>query len=241
MKLEILGDRRRPKILLIHPSVADSRCFAPLFPYLEDYCLILPTLGGHDITSSDDYRGARAEAQALYQALTANGISALHALCAESLGCVVGWELLQMQRLKIRRIVFDGAPFAQFGTFTRLINFSMTMLLVRRAQRTPEKLQMIDERYPEVGSSMKEVLAHYRLPTVKRIVHDALGGVQLQADVLVATDDLLMLYGSEDPFRRGLDCLRDASVPFRQMILEGYDHCAYPLKEPEAFCRLLTE
>lgn len=152
MKLDIIGDRRPPKILLIHPSVADSRCFAPLFPYLEDYCLILPTLGGHDITSSDDYQGARAEAQALYQALTANGISALHALCAESLGCVVGWELLQMQRLKIRRIVFDGAPFARFGTFTRLINFSMTMLLVRRAQRTPEKLQMIDERYPEVGS-----------------------------------------------------------------------------------------
>lgn len=57
MKLDIIGDRRRPKILLIHPSVADSRCFAPLFPYLEDYCLILPTLGGHDITSSDDYRG----------------------------------------------------------------------------------------------------------------------------------------------------------------------------------------
>lgn len=46
MKLDIIGDRRRPKILLIHPSVADSRCFAPLFPYLEDYCLILPTLGG---------------------------------------------------------------------------------------------------------------------------------------------------------------------------------------------------
>ena len=133
-----------------------------------------------------------------------------------------------MQRLKIRRIVFDGAPFARFGAFTRLINFSMTMLLVRRAQRTPEKLQMIDERYPEVGSSMKEVLAHYRLPTVHRIV-------------LAVTDDLLMLYGSEDPFRRGLDCLRDAGVPFRQMILEGYDHCAYPLKEPEAFCRLLTE
>ena len=95
MKLEILGDRRRPKILLIHPSVADSRCFAPLFPYLEDYCLILPTLGGHDIASSSDYQGARAEAQALYQALTANGISSLHALCAESLGCVVGWELLR--------------------------------------------------------------------------------------------------------------------------------------------------
>ena len=227
MKLDIIGDRRRPKILLIHPSVADSRCFAPLFPYLKNYCLILPTLGGHDITSSDDYQGARAEAQALYQALTANGISALHALCAESLGCVVGWELLQMQRLKIRRIVFDGAPFARF--------------LVRRAQRAPEKLQMIDERYPEVGSSMKEVLAHYRLPTVKRIVHDALGGVRLQVDARVATDDLLMLYGSEDPFRRGLDCLRDAGVPFRQMILEGYDHCAYPLKEPEAFCRLLTE
>ena len=241
MKLEILGDRRRPKILLIHPSVADSRCFAPLFPYLKNYYLILPTLGGHDIASSDDYRGARAEAQALYQALTANGISALHALCAESLGCVVGWELLQMQRLKICRIVFDGAPFARFGAFTRLINFSMTMLLVRRAQRTPEKLQIIDERYPEVGSSMKEVLAHYRLPTVKRIVRDALGGVRLQVDARVATDDLLMLYGSEDPFRRGLDCLRDAGVSFRQMILEGYDHCAYPLKEPEAFCRLLTE
>lgn len=74
-----------------------------------------------------------------------------------------------------------------------------------------------------------------------RIVRDALGGVRLQVDARVATDDLLMLYGSEDPFRRGLDCLRDAGVPFRQMILEEYDHCAYPLKEPEAFCRLLTE
>ena len=241
MKLDIIGDRRRPKILLIHPSVADSRCFAPLFPYLEDYCLILPTLGGHDITSSDDYRGARAEAQALYQALTANGISALHALCAESLGCVVGWELLQLQRLEIRRIVFDGAPFAQFGVCTQLANFSMTMLLVRRAQRAPGKLQMIGERYPEVGSSMKEVLAHYRWPTVMRIVQDAMSGVRLSADALAATDDLLILYGSKDPFRRGLDHLRAAGVPFRQMIMEGYDHCAYPLKEPEAFCRLLTE
>ena len=241
MKLDIRGDRRQPKILLIHPSVADSRCFAPLFPYLENYCLILPTLGGHDVTTPVDYQGARAEAQALYWALTAHGISSLHALCAESLGCVVGWELLQMQRLKIRRTLCDGAPFVRFGTFTRLTNLGMTMLLVRCAQRAPEKLRMIDERYLEVGDAMKEVLAHYRWPTVRRIVRDAMGGVQSPTDMLGITGDLLIMYGSKDPYRRGLAFFEATGVPFRRMVMEGYDHCTYPLKEPEVFCKLLTE
>lgn len=125
MKIDVRGDRSLPKILLIHPSIADSRCFEPLFPYLEEFCLLLPTLGGHNISDSSIYTGARAEAEALIAGLEAMGISYLHAVCAESLGCVVAWEILQARRLEIRKTIFDGAPFARFHFLVRLLNLSL--------------------------------------------------------------------------------------------------------------------
>lgn len=241
MKIELQGDRSLPKILLIHPSVADSRCFEPLFPYLKNFCLILPTLGGHNIFDSSDYKGAKAEADELLKELESNGVSSVHTMCAESLGCLIGWELLLSRKLRIRKIIFDGAPFGRFSAVTRQLNYWLTMRLVRRCRKKPEKMKIIDKTYPQVAATMKQVLAHYTKKTVKNIVRDAMTGVKASPGAVTPGDHLIVMYGSKDPYIRGMKIFEDAGYPIEPVIKAGYGHCTYVLTEPAAFCQILVE
>ncbi len=241
MKIEIRGEGSQPVIMLLHPSVADSRCFEPLFPYLTDFCLILPTFGGHDVSDDSLYKGAEAEAAELLKELKSRGISDIHTMCGESLGCRIGWEILLSRKLSIRKTVFDGAPFSRFNAATRRLNYWMTMLLVRRCRKNPEKMKAIDEAYPQVASSMKQVLAHYTGKTVKNIVRDAMAGVEAPPGAIVPQDRLTVVYGSEDPYIRGMEFFENAGYPVKSVIKDGYGHCTYPLAAPEDFCRILVE
>lgn len=239
MKVDFLGDRSKPKILLIHPSVADSRCFAPLFPYLREFCLVLPTLGGHNVCDDSVYMGGKAEAEALLSELEANGITSLHAMCAQSLGCIVGWEILLSRRLKIGKTVFDGAPFGRFNVVTRFLNYLLTLHLVRQCRKNPEKMKFLDETYPQVSDCMKEVLAHYTKNTVKNVVRDAMTGVRPLSGAIVAEDHLTVIYGGKDPYIRGRKFFEEAG-PATFLILESLGHCAYLLQEPEKYCSLIA-
>ncbi len=241
MKIEILGDRNLPNVLLIHPSVADSRCFEPLFPYLKDFCLILPTLGGHNIFDESIYKGAAVEAGELLNELERNGISSLHAMCGVSIGCLIGWELLLSRKLSIRKSIFDGAPFGRFNAVTRELNYWLTLLLVRRCRKRPEKMKFIDESYLQVASSMKQVLAHYTHRTVKNVVRDAMIGVKTSPNAITSEDRLIVMYGSKDPYIRGMKFFENVGYPIEPVIKDGYGHCAYLLAEPIDFCRMLVE
>lgn len=240
MKLEIRGDIHQPKILFIHPSVADSRCFEPLFPYLEDFCLLLPTLGGHNISDDSVYAGAKEEARELLKELETRGISNLHAMCAESLGCIVGWEILLSQEIKIQKIIFDGAPFGRFNIITRCLNYWATMFLVRKCRKHPNKMKTIDEAYPQVASSMKQVLAHYTGRTVRNIIKDAMTGVEVSPNAVTSKEHLIVMYGSQDPYIRGLKYFENTGYLFTPVIKDGYGHCTYILKETKDFCQMIS-
>ncbi len=241
MKVDIFGDRTLPKILLIHPSVADGRCFEPLYPYLKEYCLIVPTLNGHNIEDDSVYSSAKEEAQQILSFLLSNGITELHCMCAESLGCVVGWEILISRKLQIRKTVFDGAPFARFNATIRFLNYWMTIYLVQQCRKHPDKLKSIDETYPQVGDSMKQVLAHYSKQTIRNIVSDAMKGVEPVPDAVYPSDNLIVMYGSKDSYIRGLKFFEDAGYPFTRMVKDGYAHCTFILNETENFCKIITE
>lgn len=241
MKFEILGNRMLPKILLIHPSVADGRCFEPLFPYLKEYCLVVPTLNGHNIEDDSVHGGAKEEANQILLFLLSNGITELHCLCEESLGCVIGWEILLSRKLQIRKTVFDGAPFARFHAGIRFLNYWMTVYLVYQCRKNPDKLKSIDETYPQVGDSMKQVLAHYSKQTIRNIVSDAMSGVNPVPNAIHPSDNLIVMYGSKDSYIRGLKFFEDADYPFVPLIKDGYAHCTFILHEPESFCNIIAK
>lgn len=240
MKIEIRGDRKLPKILLIHSSITDSRCFEPLFPYLEEFCLILPTLGGHNISDDSIYKGAELEAEELMAGLEDMGISSLHTMCGESLGCVVAWEILKARRLTIRKTVFDGAPFSPFKLHVRLINYFMTMSMVRKCRKDPSGLKAADKLYPQVADTIKQVIAHYSGRSVRNVIRDAMGGVEAASGVVTEKDQLVVMYGEDDPYIGGMDFFKNGGYPFTPVVLKGYGHCDYVLKRTEDFCKMIT-
>lgn len=241
MKIDVRGDKGLPKILLIHSSIADSRCFEPLFPYLEEFCLLLPTLGGHNITDSSIYTGAKSEAEALIAGLESMGISSLHAMCGESLGCVVAWEVLLTRKLEIRKTVFDGAPFARSNFPVRLLNYLLTMRMVKQCRKNPDRLKAADEMYPQVADSIKQVIAHYTGKTARNVINDAMGGVKIIPNAVTEKDRLVVMYGENDPYIRGMEFFKNAGYPFTAAVMKGYGHCDYLLKSPEDFCKMITE
>jgi pimeloyl-ACP methyl ester carboxylesterase len=98
-------------IPLIHPAKCDGHCFEGLYPYLQGYHIICPTLNEHNLAHKSTYESYHKEADAISAYLKAQGISSLKAVAGLSMGAVVAFELFRRSEFSISHLVLDGAPF----------------------------------------------------------------------------------------------------------------------------------
>lgn len=66
MQIQILGDETKPKLLALHPMLADDASMVHLAGHLrEDYCIIAPDLSGQG-KDTGDFESVEKEAEILY-------------------------------------------------------------------------------------------------------------------------------------------------------------------------------
>lgn len=77
MVIHEYGDSSLPKIVLLHPMMADARCMLRLTESMEGkYCAIIPDLSGQG-EDSGEYENARQEAETLILYLKKKGYTEL--------------------------------------------------------------------------------------------------------------------------------------------------------------------
>ncbi|MDO4324231.1 MAG: hypothetical protein Q4C61_17095 [Lachnospiraceae bacterium] len=80
MVIHEYGDSSLPKIVLLHPMMADARCMLRLTESMEEkYCAIIPDLSGQG-EDSGEYGNARQEAEMLSLYLKKKGYTELELL-----------------------------------------------------------------------------------------------------------------------------------------------------------------
>ena len=233
------GKKENPKILLIHPSESDGTCFSPLYPFMEDYYLIMPTLNGHNLEDHSCYQNKQEEARQILDWLEQHGIQELAVLAGLSIGCGVAWEIQQSRTIAVRKMVLDGASFLRHSRMAQLFLYLSFLRTSQTCRKHPEKMNLFNEEYPGIGERMKQIAGHYSSQSLKNMVKDVMGGIPLKSDSIRRDDQIILIYGSRDPFIKSLRWFHKAGYPCREYIASGYGHCEYFCQKPSEYASLI--
>lgn len=121
MKIEVLGDKKKPAVLLVHGMFCNADSVKHFAKYLQDeYYVIVPTMSGH-YPGSADYISKEKEAEAMLKYLHDNEIEELALLQGTSMGAEVALEFARISDIPIRHYFFDGGPFFDFPKWFKVI------------------------------------------------------------------------------------------------------------------------
>lgn len=132
MLIKTYGDESKPKIIALHPMLAEGQSMVQLAGKLrKDYCIISPDLSGQG-ADIGDFESAEREAETLYAYLKDKNWLDIVLVYGASLGAAVGLELLAKPGLKVRAAVFDGCPLYKDAPILR---WAMTKIFIKKHRK----------------------------------------------------------------------------------------------------------
>lgn len=115
MNFKQFGDKHNKIIILIHGSFTTWEMWAKIAQALgEDYCVIIPVLGGHDTEQASSFLSIPQQAEAISDYIIKNFGKDVFAVIGFSLGGSIATELLAQGRLHICKVVIDAGVLSPF-------------------------------------------------------------------------------------------------------------------------------
>ena len=148
MKIKTYGDVTKPKMLTLHPMLADGESMMRIMDhFLGDYCVIAPDLSGQG-SDRGTFIDSRTEADTLAEYLTANNYTDIKLLFAASLGASVGIELLGRNDININTVVFEGAP--MFEKTPGIITTCIRSVFLKKQRKAKANPGLAEKRMTEI-------------------------------------------------------------------------------------------
>lgn len=111
MKFDVLGDKNKPAVLLIHGMFCNADMVKLFTKYLQDeYYVIIPTMTGH-YEGSGDYLSKENEAKKMLKYLHDNNIGKLALLQGTSMGAEVALEFARISDIPIEHFFMTVVHF----------------------------------------------------------------------------------------------------------------------------------
>lgn len=240
MVINIYGDETLPKIILLHPMLADGKSMLKLTKGMEGrYCFIAPDLSGQG-SDKGEFVSAKQEAETLTAFLKEKGYGTIELLAGASLGGLTGMYMLAEPGIRYKTIVFDGTPMYENARLLYHVMRSGFLKKHRKAKRMPVEgmEKKMEEKYGVFGSAMAHSFVRMSEKSITAIVRDCTDfpfppieeGIQRR---------IFLEVGSRD-----VNCRQNRTVlrhyPYLHIrVREGYGHCMYPAVHHEEYGRLL--
>ena len=252
MKIETLGDKSNPAILMLNGTLCSGAGLKPLGERLADeYYVILPTYDGCD-GGGTVYQSGKAEAVKILQWLQKEKISGLAMAHGTSMGAEVLMDFALLAEKKgypVKRYLFNGGPFFHFP-------LAMQFVMQKKFWGFVEKVKDHDN---EAG--VDKVLAH---PLIQRLIgtdtapyhamavdmlhvcqtasHESVknmvrtcyefGFPRVTAEVQKKFD---FWWGAEELVRKSEKKVRECYPHAAFRIVPGYWHCGYQICAPDQY------
>ena len=240
MVIKEYGDKNLPKIVLLHPMLADGECMLKLTAGMTGkYCFIAPDLSGQ---GSDDgeFENPEEEAYTLTEYLKNNNFRTIELIAGASLGGVVGMLMLADEDIRYKTAVFDGAPMYENA---KLIYQFMKFGFLKK-HRKAAGMQLADVR--RVMESKYGIFGECMAKNFVSISEESL------VAIVKACSDFSFPPISEDMQKRiflevgskDMNCRQNKVVlkhyPYLNIkVREGYGHCMYPATHHKEYGQLL--
>lgn len=237
------GDSSLPKVLLLHPMLADAGCMRVASDSMKgDYCFIIPDFSAHG-EDTGVYHGGQKEAGELLDYLRKKGYTDIALIMGASMGGMIGLHLLGDGSLKVGTIVFEGTS-AYSGSWL-LCRLVQSVFLRKRRKAAGMTLDAVErkmaEQYGEAfGAAMARNLRRMDEESIKAVVYDC-GHVYFPALPPELQKRMFWAVGDKDMNYRQLKNVRRRYPHMNVIVQKGYGHCAYMVEHYREYGALLEQ
>lgn len=243
MRINTYGEESLPKILALHPMLANGASMVQLAGQLrENSCIIAPDLSGQG-KDTGDFESPEKEADALWAYLQEKGWLDIRLVYGASLGAAVGLELLSKPGLKVHTAVFDGCPLYREAAVLRWLLTKVFLKKYRKAVSNPGlSVRKMTELYgPVFGPSMGRTFETMSETSIRAIVA-ACSRCSFPQYPKELEENLHFEYGSKDSdLKIGKKNIARYYPNATLKVREGYGHCQYISSMGERYGEVLAQ
>ena len=245
MKVETLGNKGNPVIIMIPGMFCDSEMTKRIGHYFEDdYYILLPVLDGH-YKENPHYISKFQDSKELINYLEENHIEEIELLHGTSMGAEVALQVAADLKIPVKHYLYDGGPFFKFPRFFRAIMAKKFMVLVNIAssKKTVEEAETAIMNDPFVKKLGGESLESYRGilggfakigQWIDRKSVRAIADTCYKCDLPAFSDEIIakttFLFSEKEPARKSEKRLKKKYPDANYYIAKGYGHGGFQIQ-----------
>lgn len=239
MIIQQFGDLNLPKILLLHPMLADGKSMLRLVEPLKDqYCFIAPDFTGQG-NDNGEFESAEKEARMLLEYLKEKDFCEIELMFGASLGARIGLTMLEDPALNCKTVVFEGAPLYRDA---KLIYWMMCAVFLRKQKKALRFPGMAVEKMTQIygifGESMGHSFERMSPQSLKNIIK-ACSTFNFPEYSAELQKRIFFEWGSKDTDAKQRKTISKYYPHVHFMLREGYGHCEYMAKNYKEYAHIL--
>lgn len=243
MIIKEYGDPRLPKVLLLHPMLADGATMLGAVASMQGrYCFIAPDLSGQGADLAHDFVSTKQDTETLLRYLSEKDYRELALVMGASLGAQVGMYLIADGRIRVKTAVFDGTPMHEKAWLVCSLMTRGFLAKQRKAKKMPlERVaKVMEEMYGVCGAVMAKTLCDMSAASIRAIVHDC-GYFDFPPIAPAMQAHIYLEVGSKDFNCRQNGVILRHYPQIHLKVRQGYGHCQYLSKHSAEYGILLEE
>ena len=239
MKMHIIGDAAKEKLLLIHPMSGSHKVMELWFSGLteeNEYCFLMPDLSAHGEDRAS-YVSAASDERAIKDWLIRHECQRIRLGYGASLGAITLFRLMDDSDLHFDRMWLEGMSFYERSPLMARMVYGMTVREQKKYRNDPELAEKeLNALYGEdTGRIMAASYPHFSEKDTRAMVN-ACFSVQLPELPEEAQERVTFSFGSKDAqYGRAKKLLQKRYPVSQARIWDGYRHCEYPAKRSLEF------
>ncbi|MBE6901276.1 MAG: alpha/beta hydrolase [Ruminococcaceae bacterium] len=246
MNFHVFGDVTKPVIILVHGVLTPWQVWQEQIGHLkEHYHVVAVALDAHEEERASRFISVDDEARQIEDYICNKHGGEVFAVCGLSMGGVIAHEIWKNGRVKLKKLIMDGAPLSPMPKIATKIMTSNYLTIIRKSKkRDPKTLesfkkQFLPERYLE---SYLKIADNMDDDSMRNIVASAMSK---RLCTNVGSDaDVLFIHGTKGNEVVSKKVGKQIKQHYPQacvICFDGYKHCEAAIYEPEKWLRYVEE
>ncbi len=238
MNFHTFGCSDNKAIVLIHGVLTPWQMWEYQIDKLKnDFYIIVPALDGHTEEDASEFENVQQEAALIENYIIKNCDSKVYAVCGISMGGVISGVIWKNNRIKIDKLIMDGAPFLKVPKFMVGIMVSNYLKIVHSSKKHDPKTldgfkkNLLPEKYlPNYLAFIDKMSDETIINMVNSVCSDN------YPDNVKSSADVLFIHGTKANEMVAARVAKRLKKDYPQMKIichKGLSHCENALFHPD--------
>ncbi|MGK9250287.1 alpha/beta fold hydrolase [Paenibacillus humicus] len=239
MIIKEYGDNNLPKVVLLHPMLADgSTCMKLLKELGNDYFFIVPDFSAHGMDKSE-FISVQKEAEVFIEYLKQNHYDEIELLFGASMGAVAALYVIADNNTNFKTIVVDGAPvYRNANLLYRCLTYIM-LNKQKKAKKNPRlAVQKLKNRYGELGESMAASFIQMSSESIRNILWSC-SHFDFPDYSEKLQQRIFFEFGDKDFYSRKAKSIQTQYPHVHVNVRKNYGHCEFLAYQTKAYVEML--